>query len=62
MNGPLVERLKNWNIERMIRGFDEEDLDFYMEVRLYIYLKFQVVYCLLFYKECLCTIIYLGIS
>ena len=38
MNGPLVEQIKNWNIERMIRGFDEEDLDFYMEVWLYNYI------------------------
>ena len=31
---PLVEKIKDWNIERMIKGFDEEDLDFYMEVKL----------------------------
>ena len=31
---PLVEQIKNWNIERMIKGFDQEDLDFYMEVKL----------------------------
>ena len=36
---PLIKEIKNQDIERF-KGFDEEDLDFYTKVRLYVHKVF----------------------